>query len=242
MALLKVNTGIGTTNPSQALHVVGSVRITGGIYDSSNIVGTAGSVLVSTGIGISWSSSIQGTQGTQGLQGRQGSQGLQGIQGSQGLQGRQGSQGLQGIQGSQGPQGIQGTQGTQGLQGIQGSQGIAGSGSGISTFYNISPSQSPPYYIGLSTVNTGIATALFASPNLVVSGTGNVGINTNSLSNPNLVGTANSLAGLYISSGMIVMDNSLNTNAYIGTNYNGLMVGPVTINSVLTIAGNFVVV
>jgi hypothetical protein len=33
---------------------VGNVRITGGLYDSNNIVGTAGSVLSSTGSGLSW--------------------------------------------------------------------------------------------------------------------------------------------------------------------------------------------
>ena len=48
------NLGIGTTNPTQKLHVQGNVRITGGLYDSNNIVGAAGSVLVSTGAGISW--------------------------------------------------------------------------------------------------------------------------------------------------------------------------------------------
>jgi len=46
--------GIGTTNPSQTLHVQGNVRITGGLYDSNNNVGTAGSVLSSTGSGLSW--------------------------------------------------------------------------------------------------------------------------------------------------------------------------------------------
>jgi hypothetical protein len=46
--------GIGTTNPSQPLHVQGNARITGGIYDSNNNVGTAGSVLSSTGSGLSW--------------------------------------------------------------------------------------------------------------------------------------------------------------------------------------------
>ena len=48
------STGIGTTNPSQKLHVQGNVRITGGIYDSNNSVGTSGQVLKSTGTGITW--------------------------------------------------------------------------------------------------------------------------------------------------------------------------------------------
>jgi hypothetical protein len=54
---VRINTtgvGIGTTNPTQTLHVQGSARVTGGIYDSNNNVGTAGSVLSSTGSGLSW--------------------------------------------------------------------------------------------------------------------------------------------------------------------------------------------
>jgi hypothetical protein len=46
--------GIGTTLASQKLHVQGNVRITGGLYDSNDNVGTAGSVLSSTGSGLSW--------------------------------------------------------------------------------------------------------------------------------------------------------------------------------------------
>ena len=41
---------------------------------------------------------------------------------------------------------------------------------------------------------------------------------------------------------MIIHDNSLNGNHYIGTSMNGLMAGPVTINGVLTVEGNYVVV
>ena len=48
------NVGVGITQPAQKLHVSGSVRITGGIYDSNNSVGTAGSVLSSTGSGLNW--------------------------------------------------------------------------------------------------------------------------------------------------------------------------------------------
>ena len=54
-----VTTGIGsvgiyTSVPTQPLHVQGNVRITGGILDSNNQIGLAGSVLSSTGSGISW--------------------------------------------------------------------------------------------------------------------------------------------------------------------------------------------
>ena len=48
--------------------------------------------------------------------------------------------------------------------------------------------------------------------------------------------------GVYISNGMIIVDNALDGNHYIGTNFNGLMAGPVTINGTLTVDGNYVVV
>ena len=48
--------------------------------------------------------------------------------------------------------------------------------------------------------------------------------------------------GMYISNGMIIHDNTLNDNHYIGTAFNGLMAGPVTINGNLFIDGNYVVV
>ena len=84
------NLGIGTTNPTQKLHVQGNLRLTGDLYDSNNSIGI-GSILVSTGTGVSWTApyaaGIQGVQGTQGLQGTQGTQGFQGTQGTQGTQG-----------------------------------------------------------------------------------------------------------------------------------------------------------
>ena len=72
--------------------------------------------------------------------------------------------------------------------------------------------------------------------------TKSVGINTNNFDDPDVVGAGNSFQGLYISNGMIIHDNSLNGNHYIGTAMNGLMAGPVTINGVLTVEGNYVVV
>ena len=50
--------GIYTSAPSQALHVRGNARITGGIFDSNNQIGLANSVLISTGTGISWTSQL----------------------------------------------------------------------------------------------------------------------------------------------------------------------------------------
>ena len=52
--------GIGTTNPTQELHVQGSARLTGALYDSSGDVGGAGQVLSSTGSAINWISAATG--------------------------------------------------------------------------------------------------------------------------------------------------------------------------------------
>jgi collagen type II alpha len=132
--------GLGTSNPTEKLHVDGNIRVSGAFYDSSNNPGSSTKVLLSTGTGTSWTEistaalqGLQGIQGRQGIQGSTGSQGGQGLQGLQGIQGRQGVQGVtggQGGQGTQGLQGIQGRTGSQGGQGVQGLQGIQGSTGG----------------------------------------------------------------------------------------------------------------
>jgi hypothetical protein len=53
--------GINVNVPTQRLHVVGNARITGGIYDSSNAIGTSGQVLSSTGTGTAWIAASAGT-------------------------------------------------------------------------------------------------------------------------------------------------------------------------------------
>jgi hypothetical protein len=60
------NVGVGTSSPSQDLHVDGNVRITGAVYDSNNVAGTSGQVLSSTGTGTDWVSlsEISGVDGT----------------------------------------------------------------------------------------------------------------------------------------------------------------------------------
>jgi hypothetical protein len=83
---------------------------------------------------------------------------------------------------------------------------------------------------GFATYLAGIATAV------------SVGVNTTNLDDPDLTGIGNSFQGLYIGNGMIIVDNALNGNHYIGTNFNGLMAGPVTVNGTLTVDGNWVVV
>ena len=72
--------------------------------------------------------------------------------------------------------------------------------------------------------------------------TKSVGINTNNLDDNDLVGVGNSFQGLYISNGMMITDNTLSGNHYIGTAFNGLMAGPVNIEGTLTVDGNYVVV
>jgi len=69
-----------------------------------------------------------------------------------------------------------------------------------------------------------------------------VGVGTITTDDPDLQGIGNSAKGLYISNGMILYDNAINGNHYIGTSMNGLMAGPVSINGVLNVDGNFVVV
>ena len=89
--------------------------------------------------------------------------------------------------------------------------------------------------------NTG-AGGTWNNYNAGIATTKSVGINTSNFDDPDVVGAGNSFQGLYISNGMIIHDNSLNGYLYIGTSMNGLMAGPVTINGVLTVEGNYVVV
>ena len=51
--------GVGTTSPSQSLHVQGNVRINGSLSDSANSTGATGTLLRSTATGIAWSTSVQ---------------------------------------------------------------------------------------------------------------------------------------------------------------------------------------
>jgi hypothetical protein len=61
-AYVSGNLGIGTTNPTQTLHVQGNARITGAIRDSTGNPGTNGQVLQSTGngTGTEWTTAAGG--------------------------------------------------------------------------------------------------------------------------------------------------------------------------------------
>jgi len=90
---------------------------------------------------------------------------------------------------------------------------------------------------------TNLSAGKFTADNAGIHTLTSVGINTNGLeSNTALTGVGNTFSGMYISNGMMIMDNALHGNHYIGTNFNGLMAGPVNITGVLTIDGNYVVV
>ena len=89
--------------------------------------------------------------------------------------------------------------------------------------------------------NTG-AGGTWNNFNAGIATTKSVGINTSNFDDPDIVGAGNSFQGLYISNGMMITDNSLHGNHYIGTAFNGLMAGPVTIHGTLTVDGNYVVV
>ncbi len=120
-------------------------------------------------------------------------------------------------------------------------------GPGVSTVY----ADARPDFVGYATVfiqgggsNAGAAGTWTPEGSVGVSTSKSVGVNTALLNNTHLqgVGAGGSFQGLYIGNGMMVVDNQLNGNHYIGTAYNGLMAGPVTVNGVLTVDGNYVVV
>jgi hypothetical protein len=89
---------------------------------------------------------------------------------------------------------------------------------------------------------TNVQSSRWRLDNAGISTQSSIGINTTGVNTPGLTGIGNSFQGLYVSNGMILMDNTLNGDHYIGTAFNGLMAGPVNINGVLTIDGNYIVV
>ena len=133
--------------------------------------------------------------------------------------------------------------------GIETASGVVGYGATIIHFRG--PGVTTAYYSS----TTGIATVNFQGGGGVgAGGTWNsyvagiattktaVGISTDNLDDKDLTGIGNSFKGMYISNGMMIYDNALSGNHYIGTSFNGLMAGPVTIHGTLSVDGQYVVV
>jgi hypothetical protein len=97
-------------------------------------------------------------------------------------------------------------------------------------------------FVGDGSMLTGVVSSKWRANTAGITTQSSVGVNTASVDVSGLTGVGNSFNGLYVSNGMIIMDNNLNGNHYIGTNFNGLMAGPVNVNGSLTIDGVWVVV
>jgi len=97
-------------------------------------------------------------------------------------------------------------------------------------------------FVGDGSMLTGVVSSKWRANTAGITTQSSVGVNTASVDVSGLTGIGNSFNGLYVSNGMVIMDNTLNGNHYIGTNFNGLMAGPVNVNGSLTIDGVWVVV
>ena len=222
------------------------------------------------GVSWKWTGSAWTRLGDVGAQGAQGAQDAQGHQGVQGATGAGGAAGAQGAQGHQGVQGAAGAQGAQGGQGAVGAQG-AGTGQLDRIYSGTTKVQATTYNIVNTVAGTGIATVQPSGMNVAgiitatsFSGSGadltgitagywgqdsvglntvtSVGVNTSTVNDKDLQGIGNTFNGMYIANGMMIYDNALSGNHYIGTAFNGLMAGPVTIHGTLSVDGQYVVV
>ena len=115
-------------------------------------------------------------------------------------------------------------------------------GPGVSTVYASSTTGIATIFFQGGGSNAGAAGTWTPEGSIGISTSKSIGVNTTSISDADLQGIGNTFQGVYIGNGMLVTDNQLNGNHYIGTAYNGLMAGPVTVNGVLTVDGNWVVV
>ena len=97
-------------------------------------------------------------------------------------------------------------------------------------------------FVGDGSLLTGVVSSKWRANTAGITTQSSVGVNTTSVDVNGLTGVGNSFQGLYVSNGMVIFDNTLNGNHYIGTNYSGLMAGPANIAGVLTIDGEYVVV
>ena len=219
------------------------------------------------GVSWKWNGSAWTRLGDVGAQGAQGAAGTAGAQGAAGAAGAQGAQGVQGAAGSAGAAGAQGAQGVQGAVGAQG----AGTGQVDKIYSGLTTVQASAYNIVNTVAGTGIATVQPSGMSVAgvvtatsFSGSGadltgitagywgqdsvglntvtSVGVNTATVNDKDLQGIGNTFNGMYISNGMMIYDNALSGNHYIGTAFNGLMAGPVTIHGTLSVDGQYVVV
>tara|TARA_R100000152_G_C6751867_1_gene175554 strand:+ start:19 stop:708 length:690 start_codon:yes stop_codon:yes gene_type:complete len=193
-----------------------------------------------------------------------------GAQGAAGSAGAAGAQGAQGVQGAAGSAGAAGAQGHQGVQGAVGAQG-AGTGTADKIYSGLTTVQASAYNVvstvagsGIATVQpsgmsvagvvtatsfsgsgadlTGITAGYWGQDSVGLNTVTSVGVNTSTVNDKDLQGIGNTFNGMYISNGMMIYDNALSGNHYIGTAFNGLMAGPVTIHGTLSVDGQYVVV
>ena len=99
-------------------------------------------------------------------------------------------------------------------------------GPGITTIY----ADTRDGYTGFATVfiqgggGSGVGAAgTWQNDLLVYQPAKSVGVNTSTINDADLQGIGNTFQGLYIGNGMLVNDNALNGNHYIGTAFGGMM-------------------
>jgi len=124
-------------------------------------------------------------------------------------------------------------------------------GPGVSTVYSSSVTGiTTIYFQGGGGSGVGAAGTWQNDGSQGISTAKSVGINTVGVAVTALMGGVKgassgigaSMQGLYIGNGMMINDNQLNGNHYIGTAFGGIMAGPVTVNGVVTVDGNWAVV
>ena len=123
-------------------------------------------------------------------------------------------------------------------------------GPGVSTVYSSSVTGITTIYFQGGGSSVGAAGTWQNDGTQGISTAKSVGINTVGVAVTALMGGEKgassgigaSMQGLYIGNGMMINDNQLNGNHYIGTAFGGIMAGPVTVNGVVTVDGNWAVV
>ena len=124
-------------------------------------------------------------------------------------------------------------------------------GPGVSTVYASSVTGiTTIYFQGGGGSSVGAAGTWQNDGTAGISTAKNVGINTVGVAVTALqggqkggsTGVGASAYGVYIGNGMVITDNELNGDHYIGTAFNGIMAGPVTVNGYITVDGNWAVV